>query len=66
MFSANDCSLNKSVFKCRGDGCVSPALSINVTKLVETQWCGEADSARILILLWKELNLYMSAIVVCC
>ncbi len=66
MFPANDSSLNKSVFKGRGDECVSAALSISVTMLGESQWCGEQDSVRILIRQCKELNPYMWPIVVCC
>lgn len=41
--------LNKSVFKGRGDECVSAALSISVTMPSDSQWCGEGDSAGILI-----------------
>lgn len=58
--------LNKSVFKGKGDECVSAALSISVTMVGESQWFGEEDSAGILIRQCKALNLYKSAIVVCC
>lgn len=66
MFPANDSSLNKSVFKGRGDECVSAALSISVTMLAESQWCVEEDSRRILIDRCKDLNIYMCAIIVYC
>lgn len=66
MFPANDSSLNKSVFKGRGDECVSAALSISVTMLGESQWCVEEDSMRILMCQCKALNLYMCAFVVYC
>lgn len=54
MFPANESSLNKSVFKGRGDECVLAALSISVTMLGKSQWCGEEDSVRILIRQCKE------------
>lgn len=66
MFPANDSSLNKSVFKGRGDECVSAALSISVTMLGESQWCVEEDSMRILMCQCKALNLNMCAFVVYC
>lgn len=64
MFPANDSSLNKSVLKGRGDECRSAALSISVTMLGESHWCGEEDSLRILITQCKESKLSMCAIYV--
>lgn len=57
MFPANDSTLNKSVFKGRGDECVSAAPSISVTVPGDSQLWGEEASGRILIQPRSESNL---------